>query len=475
MILFSICSIGPIFAQFTVTVNPDTLKNRCGTNNVKLVFVAKDSLWYVDFSEQNPQPGPIKNITGKPITPVFSPDGNFVAFVTGVNDVPPLGAASPNSVAWACEISGSSAPQQIANPGWSPRFDLAAFAPTVIYSTCGKNSTGLMDLWNGCGKVSKTAVGSSQASDVWTGGSLFGGMSYNGQWLCTADNRPAYLLNITNPLNKPIIVHRLHAMIGNNNDTLISVQACNPSISSSRIFFDAMMYLDVGTDVFNAKYLGDWAFHSRIFISRSTNAVARYFDVPSNPLLSTNPTGNGDVTDKEWESPRWSNHPYFASSALKLERSWGQNSTTRNESIYLINLHDSVYTKLITLADTSSGNSLSLDFPWLWVETPFNFDTVEDKNWLNGSLDRNVPVISMPKIHSAGDFSVRFARGVARSSYPLSTIELFALTGRRVGWVAASGKTSVFIPGLSLASGALFMRCTFTNNKQTVVAVGTVK
>jgi hypothetical protein len=451
-------------AQFTIVVDPDTLKNRCETKNVKLVFIAKDSLWYVDFSEQNPTAKTVKNITGKPSTPVLSPDGKNVAFVTGVQDIPPSGSASAVSTAWICALTEQASPIQIASPGWSPRFDLSAAFPTVTYSTCGSGA----NCWNGCGKVLKYNTLTVQSSELWCCGSYFGGLSYNGQWLCTAENAPAYLLDRSNPLNKPVMVHRLHIQGGADGDTLMPVQTCNPSISSSRIFPDAMMYLDIGTPFFNTLHLGDWSFHGRIFISRSTNTIARFFDMPVNSPIQ-DPQGHLEVINKEWESPRWSNHPYFASAALKLERSWGENSIIRNESIYLINIHDSVYTRLITLADTSSVNSLSLDFPWLWVETPANFDSLEDKSWLNGSLDRNTPINYSAKINIGKNYSVHIKNGLVKSSYPMSMLEFFTLTGRRIGVVAVHGKTSVLIPGCLAKNGSFLIQCTFSDNKRTVI------
>ena len=468
----------PIQAQFTITVNPDTLKSKCNTNNVKLVFIAKDSLWYVDFSQQNPQLKSMKNITGKPTTPALSPDGAYIAYITGVSGVPPLGSSSPNSIAWLCDVAGSSAPKQIANPGWSPRFDLSASSPTVVYATCGKNSPGLMDLWNGCGKVCAWENGAQQPSDVWAGGSLFGGMSYNGQWLCTADNNPAYMLDITNNADKPVMVHRLHWTNSKTNaDTVFGLQACNPSISSSRVFFDAMMYLDIGnisTPGFHTKNLGAWDFHTRIFISRSTNAVARFYDMPSDPPVVSNVQNPGDVTAKSWESPRWSNNPYFASAALYLERSWGENTTDRNESIYLIDLKDSSYLKLVSISDTSASNTLSLEFPWLWVETPRNFDSLEDNQWLNRSLDVATRQQADNAVIVSG-YEVFQSRGQIFSSRPLASVDFFNARGEVVGKVHPGLKKRCGIPRAISTSAVLFASCTFSDDKKCVVKLFNVK
>ena len=302
--LLTVFSATALFGQFTITANSDSLMALCGTNKVKLVFLAKDSLWNVDFSETTPQARTIKNITGAPTTPAFSPDGGSVAYVTGIGGVPPVSTFSPNSVPWLCDISGAAAPQKVADTGWAPRFDLASAAPRVVYATCGKLVSDTANLWNGCGKMRAWSSTSGQSSDVWAGGSWFGGMSYNGQWLCTADNGPAYMLDITSAANKPVTLHRLHWTNGKTNaDTVFALQACNPSISSSRVFPDAMMYLDIGNlsvPGYRTKNMGNWDFHTRIFISRSTNAVARYYDMP----LVADFQNSGDVSTQTWESPR---------------------------------------------------------------------------------------------------------------------------------------------------------------------------
>jgi len=460
----------PRAAQFTVTVNPDTLKSSSGTDSVKLVFIAKDSLWYIDFSEQNPRAKSIKNITGKPVTPVLSPDGNYVAYVTGVGGVPPLNSSSPNSTAWIADLTGTSAPQKIADTGWSPRFDLAAAAPTVIFSTCGKTAPGSDTLWKGCGKVKKSVIGAQQLTDLWTGGSLFGGMSYNGEWLCTADNMPPFMLDRTNASNTPVKIHRLNWVNNKTNtDTVFAPQTCNPSISSSRIFFDAMMYLDFGTTTvqgFHAKNLGAWSEHQRIFISRSNNSVARYFKMPAEPPVNSDPQNPGDITNKTWECPRWSNHPYFASAALNIERVSSDGSATidRKESVYLINIRDSIYTKLVSISDTTANNaSLSLEFPWLWVATPQNFETIEDRQWLNRSMD--AAVRQRPDILSGqSGYRVFQRHGELYSSQPLIMVEFFSLNGRRIGATAPGLQSSCRIPRNTSMGGVLFARCVFSDH-----------
>lgn len=467
--------IAPLFGQFTITVDPDSLAAICGTNKVKLVFLAKDSLWYVDFSETTPQARTIKTISGAPTTPALSPDGGYAAYVTGIGGVPPVSMFSPNSVPWLCDLSGATAPRKVADTGWAPRFDLASAAPRVVYATCGKLVSDTADLWNGCGKMRAWSSSSGQSSDVWAGGSWFGGMSYNGQWLCTADNGPAYMLDITNAANKPVTLHRLHWTNGKTNaDTVFALQACNPSISSSRAFPDAMMYLDVGNlsmPGYHTKNMGYWDFHTRIFISRSTGAVAKYYDMP----FVADFQNSGDVSTQTWESPRWSNHPYFASAALYKERSWAGNKVTdRNESIYLINLKDSTYLKLITLSDTSVGNTLSMEFPWLWVDVAQDFASQEDKQWLSGSLDAAVrkPLGGSGNVSS---YRIYQSHGNLFSGRPLAGVEFFTLQGERIGKFNAYRKIEFKIPSMALENGECFAKCTFTDNKTGVIKLINLK
>ena len=461
------------YAQFTITVSSDTLMSRCGTTKIKLVFLANDSLWLIDFSEQNPKARSIKNITGAPATPVLSPDGGSVAYVTGVSDIPPFSSTAPNSIAWIRGLSADGVPVQIASPGWAPRFCLSDSSPTVLYATCGKKTSADQHLWDGCGKMRAFSVATQQNSDIWAGGSLFGGMSYNGQWLCTADNNPAYMLDITNGSNKPAMIHRLHWINNTTNaDTVMELQACNPSISSSRVFFDAMMYLDIGSDgmvQYHPKNLGNWSFHTRIFISRSTNAVVRYYDAPAEPPVVLRAQKAGDVIAKQWESPRWSNHPYFASSALYLDRSWGGDKETfRNEAIYLINLKDSSYIKLVAISDTSSAGAVSLKFPWSWVETPPGYEKQEDGQWLSKSLD----IAAVQPINGrqlTQSYGIHISRGRIFSNRPISTVEFLTVQGMRIVKLNALNQSTFVIPKRFLRYGPNVALCTFSDGSSRVL------
>jgi hypothetical protein len=306
-------------------------------------------------------------------------------------------------------------------------------------------------------------------------------MSYNRQWLCTADNNPAYMLDRTNSGNKPGMIHRLRWTNSSSGaDTVFEIQTCNPSISSSRVFFDAMMYLDIGTESivssspYRPKNLGSWGFHTRIFISRSTNDIARYYDVPVNPPVVAVVQKAGDVTVKSWDSPRWSNHPYFASATLFLERAWDDGTTDRNEAIYLIDLRNSSYVKLLSLADTSGSNSLSMDYPWLWVETPSDLASSEDENWLAASLDAGVKQTGGNPVGREGA-ALHVRHGEIVSLRPMASIEFVTLSGAVAGKIQVYGRMSCAIPRGILPGGVRLAVCTYSDNSHSILKINSVE
>jgi hypothetical protein len=233
-----------------------------------------------------------------------------------------------------------------------------------------------------------------------------------------------------------------------------------------------MMYLDIGSDgvfQYHPKNLGNWSFHTRIYISRSNNAIVRYYDVPAYPPLVLKAQNSGDIIAKQWASPRWSNHPYFASSALYLERSWGGNNETfRNEAIYLINLKDSSYTKLMSISDTSSTSATSLEFPWLWVETPRGFENQEDGQWLGKSLD----VAAIQPVNgsqSTQSYGVHISRSRIISNRSLSAVEFLTAQGKRIVKLNAYNQKIYVIPKRLLPCGANLALCTFSDGSRHVL------
>jgi hypothetical protein len=193
--------------------------------------------------------------------------------------------------------------------------------------------------------------------------------------------------------------HQVHTMRVKKNitnaDTVVTVATCNISRSASTIFTNTMLYYDFSSLVIkNANcyhpLLGSWGLHAKLFISRYDGEDMRVFDMPADrPLVpSDDAEGFGEAVGKEWFFPEWSNHPYYAAASLLVDRLYNKNGswehTENNESIYLINLKDSVYVKLIESIDTSFTSKTSFRYPFLWIEIPNGFH--EDSTWLKSTI-----------------------------------------------------------------------------------------
>jgi hypothetical protein len=391
------CVFFTAYADYAIAPK-DSILAFFGTDHVKTVFVLDGKLCFIDFSESSPQ---IRTVAAasNPANPVISPQGTSVTFSTGLSDDPPSSLPVP-STAWLCSLSVGGAPTMVDSPAYVPRFVQDATDPTVLYSTCGnatRPSAHLYD-WDGCGMVYRKNMITNEKTVLWDKGSWFGGLSYDGSWLATAEMYPnAFLLKITPLSPGPVVLHSLKFKNNSTSkDTLIPVQTCNPSVSSSRVFFDAMMYFDFGVDaicrignfsIFGYGQDNGWFDHTIIFISRSDGRIVKQYGIPDEikvvpPDLVK---GKGEIMDKNWDYPEWSNHPYYAAATVELDRYWRDLGDTRslNEMVYAVDLFKSKHLCLVRQNTVSSANTQNIRWPWLWVETPADFGSREDTTWLS--------------------------------------------------------------------------------------------
>jgi hypothetical protein len=356
------------------TTDANTVQQFFGTRNVKLAFaLSMKGIYYIDFSETAPAPHLLPQSVGG-MLPVISPDGQWVTYQKGVN-----GDYAPDSItkasAWVQQLNETSTPIKVTDTGFVPRFvQNAPTQPTVIYATASYSPM-ITDSYTfrGHGKMIKAVYsgGAWERTTVWAGGSYLGGLSYDNRYFAHAEQRRnAWMFDLDNCALGPA---RLHAF------STTSGQACNSSVSSSRIFTNAMMYFDFGGNF--APLGGIWGVHERLFISRNDGSVLRYFAVPADIPVDANGPGNGEVTSVEWNYPEWSNYPYFAAATTQLERYWASGSAyLANEIVYGLDLRQSARnTRLVASTDTVAG-SVSFRNPWVWVEVPAGFS--EDPSWL---------------------------------------------------------------------------------------------
>ncbi|MBD3319575.1 MAG: hypothetical protein GF350_00595 [Chitinivibrionales bacterium] len=380
----------------------------CGTKQAKIVFVTSDhKMFYIDFAEsENPSIHAFQNVAHAAV-PMISPNGEWVAFATGT--IEDAASVAP-STAWVVRMSEDASPIRVSpvDSGFVPRFVQDQIdIPRVVYSTCGDSDNGY--IWQGCGKVvTKPADGTSSVETIWNGGSFLGGLSFDNRYLVTAENsRNAFIFDLQNPDSGPAIIHNIHARnVETQADTVFSLQTCNPSVSASRVFTDALMYLDMGApyalagDYVNDTLGSGWGFHSRLFLARSDGRIYKFFDSPREPSVYSNilkdsadiyngwPSSSGARLPYSWHHSEWTNHPYFASLILKVNRRWYHPDIKpiswldreRGERLQLLNMKNRELFTVLGITDTSYEANNSIEFVHAWIKIDDSFQ--EDESWL---------------------------------------------------------------------------------------------
>lgn len=471
LVIIVTMSIVPIFAQFKIVASKELLKNKIGTEKVKCSFIANNNLWILDFSEDVPICRLITTDT-LPAAPMVSPDGNCITYTTGILNEPPM---LGKTKAWFMDLRDISSKRLVDSISYNPRFKQNDSTHSIIYSTKGYPLSGKMYAWDGSGVVMCKSMKDGKSDTIWRGGSWFGGLSYDNKWLCTAESgENAFMINITSDLNTPKFLHTIPVKkTFDNRDTSIALQTCNPSISTSQRFPDAMMYYDFSSETIeNAKCIskefGIWGQHQRIFISRANGSIVKYFDPPATdyPLIPE-PVGKGEVVGLNWSNPEWSNHPYYAASGLLLYRSWkianAFDVKGKCEAIYLLNLYDSTYIKLLEIDSISSDNKSFIEYPFIWVATPDNFGSIEDQFW----LDNPIKVIKNEMIKNGTNYTKHFriSDGVFKSKVPVKQLDVFLLNGKQI--FSFKDKPSKEIPlSISLKNNITLFNVIFHDNKR---------
>ncbi|MBD3345508.1 MAG: hypothetical protein GF401_10640 [Chitinivibrionales bacterium] len=206
-------------------------------------------LYYVDFSMQAPVVTPISNAP-ECSNLAMSPDGNWIAFQTGsVTD----GSSDESSTAWIVEIREDAVPIQVSETGlgWTPRFLQGADTPTVVWASCGSHPTPDASAWEGCGAMLKRTCAEGNLGPVDTlfaGGAYFGGASYSGLFLSSAEYRKnGFLKDLSTPVDDPpAVIHNMTCLKNAGGDSTFALQVCNPSASQSRNYQNVTMFLDFG-------------------------------------------------------------------------------------------------------------------------------------------------------------------------------------------------------------------------------------
>lgn len=392
--LFIFCDKNPVNGNngvemtFTVSFSSTTnsirnfLVTGNGSSNAKLVFVKKLSsskqLYYIDFSENSDTPvvHKITNASDAQV-PVISPDGKWVVYAKSSGQAEAGTIPNTKSSAYICKIEENSTPILVyADSAFEPRF-IQTDPLTVIFPTQAPNRA-----WAGKGRTLKIKLDPSTGNPVGppevvlSTAAFTGGMSYDGKYL-TGGGGNVGMIDLTST-----------DTVG---DSVTNFQqACNASISSSRIFTNSVMYLTTNASHPKINNGKPWAMWEVLLINNIKKEVLKGIVRPDSASfafpIETNPAS---YSGAKWHHCEWSNHPYFAAATLNVDRFYLKEDgnyfhTAYQERIYLVNLKDSTYIEVLrpdTVVKSKTDNDDSgFHWPWLWVEIPASF--TEEPAWL---------------------------------------------------------------------------------------------
>lgn len=442
IVLSFVLSAGGQLTTASITATQGRLDTVCGTHNIKVVFMCKNYGYFVDFSEATPQFRLMANVISA-YFPVISSDGQWITYQTGIEKEGPPDNAVKGKI-WFRELAAAGTPLQIADTAYVPRFvqNTPVDTPQVLYATSVLCPSQIC--YNTGQTLKKSIVNKvpQPAQTVFGGGSYYGGLSYDNHYLVTGwpGGPDAFMLDLDSSGGP----HSVHTMRVKKNVTdifmFVRVGTCNISRSASRIFTNTMLFYDFGSGAITAAgcyhpILGTWANHAKLFISRYDAEDLRVFDMPADRpvVVPPNPVHSGDAVGKEWYHPEWSNHPYYAVAALHIDRAFDSSAQWvhryNSESVYLINLKDSVYVKLIESTDTSITSVTGFNYPWVWVDTGTGFS--EDTAWLSKTIWERAGIPRVIYIYSpkrAIDLRTILSNGAK-----LKRIAAYTPSGKKVG------------------------------------------
>jgi uncharacterized protein (TIGR02171 family) len=300
----------------------------------KLVFVNNSNrvrtLCFVDFSEINPSIRQFEDFTDV-YFPTISPDGKRVSFCTrnfGEFD-------SSCSYIRNLDINATDVIKLPSTKAFAPQWwvNPQTFDTFLVYtnSTIINNSPS----WNSDKTfLQKISQGAPEGPPIplINDGSYYGGISGSGAFIATGYSR----LLMRNLLTGE--VRHLFGGPDNGKEPGDSSQVCNVSITPDASVDDEVLFLDFGYGKTSSIVGSRYGSHQVIFKSNFSGRTIRWY---------TNPQGT-----KEWDNPRWSNIGRYAT-AVTLDQ------LDNRQFVYIIDLRDSVYTRVIRGTDLCQ--------PYLWI------------------------------------------------------------------------------------------------------------
>jgi uncharacterized protein (TIGR02171 family) len=307
-----------------------------GTHRARLVFVnvTKElrTLCFVDFGTSYPVVHEYKSMTSVYV-PVISPNGKYAAFCTR-NDGQSGTAAIYIRNLDSLEASPSKIPSDFA---FEPRFwvDPVSFDTFCIFTNSAIDdnspqwpSTGTFIIKIAGGKP----VGATQ--QLINRGSYHDGRSANGRYIVTGFSK-LIMRDMATEQDRPLFLSPQ-----NGKGPSGSTQVCNASICQDPRESDRCLFIDFGCvpPMVSALTGNSYGIHEYLFIQEYSGTVLSWYRRP-----------DGEAS---WDYPEWSNVGRFAVACVRNDRD-------EAHAIYLINLRDSCYGKVV------EGKELA--HPFLWV------------------------------------------------------------------------------------------------------------
>jgi hypothetical protein len=317
--------------------------------NVKLAYTLMEGsreVYFIDFSDTAPQPIKLKKPAGKSNmhadSPLISPDGSFVAYYITEGGITVNGA-------YIQKLDPLSEPLLIAAKGTEPHWWVNAQGETfIIYSDkiliAGSLVKGLGNTYKQ--KVMLSGQG-ALVGDVEPIAPfpMNGGLSKNGQILCTGYDRAAFY-----DIKNAQLTH-INA----------ESQVCNPSIDPDSSHPDWMMFLSfsgiqslvnplkTSPDYPAQDTAGTLLQHAVFFVVDITNTVKDF--------VAINIMGSGY---QEWQDPEWSNDPRFAAALAMIDES-------RSDFVIIKNIGDRSKAKEVLVATIGTGKLNETSTPFIWI------------------------------------------------------------------------------------------------------------
>jgi hypothetical protein len=333
----------------------DSVQAFFGTRKVRLAIAQGQSLYLVSWETGNPsvyrlsQNDEMPDLTpGYLSSPLFSPDGKWIAFAAGQGAQGfVLNVEDPSRASWRIPLSTEG--YVTADPHWVTRDG----TPWVYFASTEE----AVDYHSGCGQFpgytyrqvlkNDSALDSLQTTGL--PGAFRGGFSKDGVWAGTAYS-PAALFNRETPLAAPIVLAGGH-------------QKCNPSMNpfaAGAPNSDFLMLLGFGGNVDYHTPVGVLreGLHENLWVHDRDDKIVWQGRLP-------------DSVHYLWDKPEWSTHPLFASAVAART---GEETLDLNCDLYSVKLPDLSQARRDTLHQAAGYLKLGKGlfgrgtYTHLWVE-----------------------------------------------------------------------------------------------------------